>query len=214
MIDDLTTRGVAEPYRMFTSRAEYRLSLRADNADQRLTAVGERLGIVGAARSEKFRGWNDELDRLRTHLQSITVTPNAARSCGVDINLDGQRRSGYDLLSRTDMDFDTLRRLWPEMGWVSRRSEEALKIEASYSVFLDRQEADISEIRREESRIIPYELDYDALPGLSNELKQKLGRARPANIAQAARLEGMTPAATSLLLLAVRRHNELKSVAV
>ena len=213
MIDDLTSRGVAEPYRMFTSRAEYRLSLRADNADQRLTARGEEFGLVLNARSQKFRRWNEELDSCRHALKERTLTPNQAQKHGIDINLDGQRRSAYELLSRADMDYSVLLRVWPELGLSTDRTRDALKIEASYSVFLGRQDADISEIRREESRQIPADLDYQALPGLSNELKQKLSRARPANIAQAARLEGMTPAATSLVLLAVKRHNELKSLA-
>lgn len=213
MIDDLTSRGVAEPYRMFTSRAEYRLSLRADNADQRLTPIGETLGLVLPPRGQKFRKWNDELDLCREALRARTLTPNAARAHGIDINLDGQRRNAYELLSRADIEFRNLVEVWPELSEVSARTKDALKIEASYSVFLDRQEADISEIRREESRRIPSDLDYHALPGLSNELKQKLSSACPANIAQAARLEGMTPAATSLVLLAVKRHNEMKSLA-
>ncbi|RYE55941.1 MAG: tRNA uridine-5-carboxymethylaminomethyl(34) synthesis enzyme MnmG, partial [Rhizobiaceae bacterium] len=213
MIDDLTSRGVAEPYRMFTSRAEYRLSLRADNADQRLTLRGEQLGLVGGKRRDKFRRWNDEMDAAREALLARSLTPNEARTHGIDINLDGQRRSAFDLLSRADLEYTDLIKVWPELANASSRTQDALKIEASYAVFLGRQEADISEIRREENRVIPDELDYQALPGLSNELKHKLSRAKPANIAQASRLEGMTPAATSLLLLAVKRHNELKSLA-
>lgn len=213
MIDDLTSRGVAEPYRMFTSRAEYRLSLRADNADQRLTLRGEQLGLVGGKRRAKFRRWNDEMDVAREALLARSLTPNEARTHGIDINLDGQRRSAFDLLSRADLEYTDLIKVWPELANASSRTQDALKIEASYAVFLGRQEADISEIRREENRVIPDELDYQALPGLSNELKHKLSRAKPANIAQASRLEGMTPAATSLLLLAVKRHNELKSLA-
>jgi tRNA uridine 5-carboxymethylaminomethyl modification enzyme len=213
MIDDLTSRGIAEPYRMFTSRAEYRLSLRADNADQRLTPLADELGLLASDRREKFRKWNEELATCRAALREQTLTPNEARAHGIDINLDGQRRSAYELLSRADIDYRDLLKIWPELGHASHRSIDALKIEASYSVFLDRQEADISEIRREENRRIPPDLDFDALPGLSNELKQKLNRARPANIAQVSRLEGMTPAATSLILLAVKRHNEMKSLA-
>lgn len=213
MIDDLTSRGVAEPYRMFTSRAEYRLSLRADNADQRLTPLGAELGLVLGARGDKFRKWREELDTCRTELVARALTPNEARRHGVDINLDGQRRSAYDLLSRADIDYDRLLAIWPELSRASARTREALKIEASYSVFLPRQQADISEIRREEERKIPIGFDYDGLPGLSNELKQKLTRAQPTNIAQAARLEGMTPAAASLILLAVKRYNEMQSLA-
>lgn len=213
MIDDLTSRGVAEPYRMFTSRAEYRLSLRADNADQRLTPVGETLGLIQAERRRKFRNWNEDLAARREELKTHTLTPNEARLHGLDINLDGQRRSAYDLLSRADVEYSDLFRIWPDLNEASPRTVDALKTEASYSVFLGRQEADISEIRREESRLIPPDLDYSGLPGLSNELKQKLTRARPGNIAQAARLEGMTPAATSLVLLAIKRQNELRGLA-
>jgi tRNA uridine 5-carboxymethylaminomethyl modification enzyme len=213
MIDDLTSRGVAEPYRMFTSRAEYRLSLRADNADQRLTLLGEELGLVLHRRAERFRRWNNELGTCRAELIARTLTPNEARAHGVDINLDGQRRTTYDLLSRADVDYDRLAAIWPELDKASVRTREALKIEASYAVFLPRQQADISEIRREEERTIPEGFDYEVLPGLSNELKQKLSRAQPRNIAQAARLEGMTPAAASLILLAVKRHGETKSLA-
>ena len=213
MIDDLTSRGVAEPYRMFTSRAEYRLSLRADNADQRLTPFGTELGLVLRARRERFRLWSEEMDRYRADLMCRTLTPNEARAHGIDINLDGQRRRAYELLSRADIEYSDVERIWPELGKASRRSMDALKIEASYSVFLDRQKADISEIRREESRQIPVDLDYLSLPGLSNELKQKLTHARPSNIAQASRLEGMTPAAVSLVLLAVKRHHDTRSLA-
>ena len=213
MIDDLTSRGVAEPYRMFTSRAEYRLSLRADNADQRLTPLGDDLGLVLGERRHKFQQWNEEMDMCRGELTQRSLTPNEAKAHGIEINLDGQRRSAYELLSRADVEYGDLMRIWPELGRTSRRTMEALKIEASYSVFLDRQTADISEIRREEGRQIPADLDYYMLPGLSNELKQKLSRARPANLAQASRLEGMTPAATSLVLLAVKRHHESKSLA-
>lgn len=213
MIDDLTSRGVAEPYRMFTSRAEYRLSLRADNADQRLTAWAMQLGLVGSRRSAKFMTWSAELDEIRQALKERSLTPNEARSHGIDINLDGQRRTAFDLLSRSDLDFAKLLSIWPELGSAGNRSREALKIEASYAVFLGRQDADISEVRREEQRRIPADLDFSLLPGLSNELKQKLTRARPANIAQASRLEGMTPAATSLILLAVRRHTESSAAA-
>jgi tRNA uridine 5-carboxymethylaminomethyl modification enzyme len=213
MIDDLTSRGVVEPYRMFTSRAEYRLSLRADNADQRLTPLGIELGIVGREREAKFSDWTAEMDRYRSELVTRSLTPNAARDFGLNVNLDGKRRTAYELMSHPAHSFETMTRIWPELSKASRRTAEALDIEASYAVYMDRQEADISEIRREEARLIPATIDYLALPGLSIELKQKLTRAKPASIAQASRLEGMTPAAVSLLLLAVRRHVEEQSLA-
>jgi tRNA uridine 5-carboxymethylaminomethyl modification enzyme len=210
MIDDLTSRGVSEPYRMFTSRAEYRLTLRADNADQRLTATGRELGIVGQERFDRFSDWMAELDAARITLKSLSLTPNEASSRGLRLNQDGQRRTAYELLSYAEHDFTTLQRVWPEIGDVSRRTVDALKIEATYAVYMDRQATDIAEIRREEDKLIPSELDFFGLAGLSNELKQKLTRARPANIAQASRLDGMTPAAISLLLVAIRRFNETR----
>jgi tRNA uridine 5-carboxymethylaminomethyl modification enzyme len=213
MIDDLTSRGVVEPYRMFTSRAEYRLSLRADNADQRLTPIGIEFGIVGREREDKFAVWTAEMDRYRNELGEKSLTPNEAREYGLNINLDGKRRSAFELMSHPAHDFDTMARIWPDLGAASRRTAEALDIEASYSVYMDRQDADIAEVLREEAKLIPANLDYSGLPGLSIELKQKLTRARPASIAQASRLEGMTPAAVSLLLLAVRRHVEEQSLA-
>jgi tRNA uridine 5-carboxymethylaminomethyl modification enzyme len=208
MIDDLTSRGVSEPYRMFTSRAEYRLTLRADNADQRLTPFGQQLGIIGKGRSDRFENWTAELDAVRATLMSLSLTPNEASSRGLRINQDGQRRTAYDLLSYTDFDFENLQRVWPELGNPSRQTIEAVEIEATYAVYMDRQAADIAEIRREEEKLIPSELDVGSLSGLSNELKQKLIRARPANIAQASRLDGMTPAAISLLLVAIRRLHD------
>jgi len=213
MIDDLTSRGVVEPYRMFTSRAEYRLSLRADNADQRLTPIGIELGIVGRERQDKFASWAAEMDRYRNELAEKSLTPNEAREFGLNVNLDGKRRSAFELMSHPAHDFDTMVRIWPDLCAASRRTAEALDIEASYSVYMNRQDADIAEVRREEAKLIPASLDYFGLPGLSIELKQKLSRAKPASIAQASRLEGMTPAAVSLLLLAVRRHVEEQSLA-
>ncbi|WP_210341777.1 tRNA uridine-5-carboxymethylaminomethyl(34) synthesis enzyme MnmG [Rhizobium setariae] len=207
MIDDLTSRGVAEPYRMFTSRAEYRLSLRADNADQRLTTKGIELGLVGTERSQRFGHWREEMDGLRDKLQSLALTPNEASKHGLHLNHDGQRRSAYELLSHPGFDLAALAKVWPELTAVSKRSREAMEIEATYSVYMNRQAADIAEVRREEDKTIPADFDFNALPGLSNELKQKLSRARPANIAQAARLDGMTPAAISLLLVAMRKFS-------
>ncbi|MBB2749397.1 UNVERIFIED_ORG: tRNA uridine 5-carboxymethylaminomethyl modification enzyme [Rhizobium aethiopicum] len=208
MIDDLTSRGITEPYRMFTSRAEYRLTLRADNADIRLTPLAMRLGCVSGEREQRFTRYQADIEAGRRLLQSLTVTPTEARRVGLNINLDGQRRTAYDLLSYPNYDFDTLRKVWPEeLGTISGKTAEALEIEAGYSVYLDRQAAAIADQQRDEDRHIPADFDYAALSGLSNELKAKLGATRPFNIAQAAIVEGMTPAAVALLLVHLRRRN-------
>lgn len=206
MLDDLTSRGVSEPYRMFTSRAEYRLSLRADNADVRLTPLGSALGIVGAERMNRFRDWQEAMDRVREQLRALKLSPNEAASHGLRINQDGVRRSAYDLLAYPDIDYERLSAIWPEtLGIASPRVRDAVEIEAGYAVYMNRQESDIAEARREEDRRIPAEFDFTALPGLSIELRQKLSSARPANLAQAARVDGMTPAALTLLLAHLKR---------
>ncbi|MGR9395562.1 tRNA uridine-5-carboxymethylaminomethyl(34) synthesis enzyme MnmG [Rhizobium leguminosarum] len=206
MIDDLTSRGVTEPYRMFTSRAEYRLTLRADNADMRLTPLAMRLGCVSGERAQRFTSYQSEIESGRALLQSLTITPNEARRAGLNINLDGQRRTAYDLLSYPNYDFSALRHVWPEtLGAMRPKVAEALEIEAGYSVYLDRQATAIADQQRDEDRQIPLTFNYDALSGLSNELKAKLNAARPFNIAQAAIVEGMTPAAIALLLVHLRR---------
>ena len=205
MIDDLTSRGVAEPYRMFTSRAEYRLSLRADNADVRLTPMGIAVGCVGSDRAMRFEQYIKTLDQARDRLKSLTVTPNEAERVGMHLNKDGQRRSAYELLSHPGQSIESLSHIWPELHSMQRRIGEAIEIEAAYAVYMDRQTADIVQARREEERAIPTEFDFSIISGLSNELKQKLTAARPKNIAQASRLDGMTPAAISLLLAYLRK---------
>ncbi|GES46877.1 tRNA uridine 5-carboxymethylaminomethyl modification enzyme MnmG [Rhizobium dioscoreae] len=205
MIDDLTSRGVAEPYRMFTSRAEYRLSLRADNADVRLTPVGLALGCVGFSRAARFGQYVKRLEQARDQLRSLTVTPNEAEKAGMHLNKDGQRRSAYELLSHPGQSVENLSRLWPELQSIEGNIAEAIEIEAAYAVYMDRQTADIVQARREEERVIPAEFDFSVLSGLSNELKQKLEAARPKNISQASRIDGMTPAAISLLLAYLRK---------
>lgn len=205
MIDDLTSRGVAEPYRMFTSRAEYRLSLRADNADVRLTPIGLKLGCIGADRAQSFAAYNDKLEQARASLKEKTVTPREAARGGLHLNQDGVRRSAYELLSYPDQSIDSLSALWPELKAMDRNVADAVEIEAAYAVYLDRQASDIVQARREEERAIPETFDFSSLSGLSNELKQKLGAARPRNIAQASRVDGMTPAAISLLLACLRK---------
>lgn len=205
MIDDLTSRGVAEPYRMFTSRAEYRLSLRADNADVRLTPIGLAMGSVGTARASRFSRYMQALERTRVQLKELTITPNEAEKAGLHLNKDGQRRSAYELLSHPGQSVAALSKLWPELNSLERGIAEAIEIEAAYAVYMDRQTADIVQARKEEERAIPTEFDFTLLSGLSNELKQKLTAVRPKNIAQASRIDGMTPAAISLLLAHLRK---------
>ncbi len=205
MIDDLTSRGVAEPYRMFTSRAEYRLSLRADNADVRLTPMASQLGLTSSARQQKFVSYMFSLDAGRALLSSLSVTPNEARRSGLKLNLDGQRRTAYDLLSYPDFSLGDLMTIWPELSNIGDKVGEALEIEASYAVYMQRQGADVAHIKRDENRLIPADFDFGSLAGLSNELKQKLGKVKPYDVAQASRIDGMTPAAISLLLVHLRR---------
>ncbi|MAM12386.1 MAG: tRNA uridine-5-carboxymethylaminomethyl(34) synthesis enzyme MnmG [Rhizobiaceae bacterium] len=204
MVDDLTTRGVAEPYRMFTSRAEYRLTLRADNADERLTPLAISLGIASNARRSLYEDYALRLEQARTALKARSVTPNEAAGHGLKLNQDGQRRTAYDLLAYPGQDFDGLIAIWPELAETDEKVRGAIEIEAAYAVYLDRQAADISQMRKDEGRVIPDDFDYAALPGLSNELKGKLAKARPATIAQASRIDGMTPAALSLLLVRLK----------
>jgi tRNA uridine 5-carboxymethylaminomethyl modification enzyme len=214
MIDDLTSRGVTEPYRMFTSRAEYRLSLRADNADARLTPLGLELGLVQAARRDRYLAFSTDLETARRQLRDLSLSPNEAAHHGLKINQDGIRRNGYDLLAYPDIDFDRLRQVWPqELSPFSARVAEAVGIEASYAVYMERQRSDIVETRREEERLIPDDFDFGALPGLSIELQQKLAFARPANLAQASRVDGMTPAALTLLLAYLKRSRSGVAVA-
>lgn len=200
MIDDLVTRGVTEPYRMFTSRAEYRLSLRADNADQRLTPLGIVAGCVGATRARAFEAKISRLDSVRKRLQEVTATPNEAAARGLELNRDGVRRSAWELLSYPQMEFAGIAKIWPEFLEVEPQVAEQLEIEASYAVYLDRQSADVAALKRDEAIGIPQDFDYRALSGISVELMQKLDRVRPHDIGQASRIEGMTPAALTLIL--------------
>ncbi len=205
MIDDLVTRGVSEPYRMFTSRAEYRLSLRADNADQRLTPAGLAAGCVGSIREQAFAAKMQQIDSARERLQVLSITPNEAAAQGIRLNQDGIRRSGWDLLSYPEFEFETLAGLWPELQAFQPAIGAQVKIEAAYSVYLGRQSTDIAAVEREEALAIPDEFDYRALSGLSHELVQRLERVRPASLGQAGRLEGMTPAAITLILTHLKR---------
>jgi len=205
MIDDLVTRGVAEPYRMFTSRAEYRLTLRADNADQRLTPLGIGLGVVGRQRREAFAAKAEALAAARRQLEALTVTPNEAARHGVHLNHDGVRRSAFQLLGHGDVDMGALRRIWPALGGLDRFVSEQMEIEAHYAAYVTRQAAEIEAVRREEAVGLPADLDYGAMMGLSNELRDKLIATRPATLAQAGRIDGMTPAALMLVLGEAKR---------
>ncbi|RFC64535.1 tRNA uridine-5-carboxymethylaminomethyl(34) synthesis enzyme MnmG [Fulvimarina endophytica] len=205
MVDDLTRTGVSEPYRMFTSRAEFRLSLRADNADRRLTPLAIRLGIAGKARTDAFLKSEEELARARAMLEERTLTPNEAARHGLSLNRDGRRRTGWQLLSQPEVDLARLAAIWPELAEITGPCAERTEIEAAYDVYLDRQRKDQDRLRRDENRAIPEGLDFDAMPGLSNELRQKLAARRPASLAEAERIDGMTPAALAIILLAIRR---------
>jgi tRNA uridine 5-carboxymethylaminomethyl modification enzyme len=205
MIDDLTSRGVAEPYRMFTSRAEYRLSLRADNADMRLTPYGIELGCVSSERARKFETYRAQREGLYEQLGALTASPNEMAIAGVAINQDGRRRSAREILSYPDISWDQVIQVWPGLKSTDAKIATAVEIDCLYHVYLERQSADIEGLRAEEERVIPDDFDYSVLSGLSNELKAKLIARKPRNIAQASRLEGMTPAAVALLVAHLRK---------
>ncbi len=205
MIDDLVTRGVTEPYRMFTSRAEYRLSLRADNADLRLTPKGLAVGCVGGERERRFLAKRRAIEALRERLETLALTPDEAARCGIAVTRDGRRRTALELLARPEVDLARLAGIWAELAQVPRAVAEQLEIEARYRGYLRRQEADIALFRREESLRLPRDLDYERIPGLSREVRAVLAAARPATLGAAGRLPGMTPAALARLYRHVAR---------
>ncbi|WP_170326122.1 tRNA uridine-5-carboxymethylaminomethyl(34) synthesis enzyme MnmG [Ruegeria arenilitoris] len=210
MIDDLTTRGVAEPYRMFTSRAEFRLSLRADNADQRLTPMGIDLGCVGEERQTRFGEKMDKLTSAKSMLTDRTYTPKEVRAVGISVNQDGNRRDGMAILAFPDVSFDDLVSLVPELEEVETDIRLQVERDALYANYIARQQKDVEAMKRDESYEIPRDFDYSSLEGLSSEMKQKLSQARPVNIAQAGRVEGVTPAALTLLLAKLRRGQKVR----
>ena len=207
MLDDLVTKGVSEPYRMFTSRAEYRLTLRADNADRRLTQRGIVGGIVAGRRAERFVGKCERLAARETQLGDRSVAPAAARAAGIDLRADGARRTAYQLLSLPGVKFCHLLRLWPELGDVEPDIVEQLENDAQYAVYLDRQDADIAAFRRDEHLRLPDQLDYGRVRGLSTEAAQKLTAVRPVTLGQAGRIDGVTPAALTLVLAHMRARS-------
>jgi tRNA uridine 5-carboxymethylaminomethyl modification enzyme len=205
MIDDLVTRGITEPYRMFTSRAEYRLTLRADNADQRLTGKGIAIGCIGAVRRSQFEIKIKALEAAGALANTLSVTPNEAEKYGISLKHDGQRRTAFELLSYPSLGLPEVARIWPQLAALAPKIAEQLETDAKYAVYLDRQTADIASYRRDEGFELPAALDYSAMKGLSHEIRQKLQLLRPGTIGQAGRIDGMTPAALTLLVAHVRR---------
>jgi tRNA uridine 5-carboxymethylaminomethyl modification enzyme len=211
MIDDLVTRGVSEPYRMFTSRAEFRLSLRADNADQRLTGIGIKCGLVGEKRQNIFNKKIHALDKAKALLSSYSITPTQAKKAGISIKQDGIRRSAMELLSFKDVDFNKLEHIWPGFPDFNQEVRDQLEKDAIYINYIERQSAAVNAMRKDEKLSIPENLNYSDISGLSNELKQKLIHSRPASLAQASRIEGMTPAGLALILTSIRRYDAKKT---
>ncbi len=206
MIDDLVSRGTAEPYRMFTSRAEYRLQLRQDNADQRLTALGIAWGCVGKARESAFSAKMAALETARARMTELSATPNELRAQGLSINQDGQRRTAMSLLGYPEIDLPRLTQLWPEIAGFAPEIAEQIEIDGRYAGYLKRQDADIVAFRKDEALLLPDDLDYDQVPSLSAEVREKLKKARPVSLGAAQRISGITPAALTILLRHVRRQ--------
>ncbi|MGE3865842.1 MAG: tRNA uridine-5-carboxymethylaminomethyl(34) synthesis enzyme MnmG [Hyphomonadaceae bacterium] len=206
LIDDLITRGVTEPYRMFTSRAEYRLTLRADNADRRLTPKGLALGCVGPARAQAFAAKAAAIENAMAAVQALSLTPTEARAHGLEVNRDGQRRSAFQLLAYPGVDLRRLAAIWPQLGVLPAQAAEQVEIEAKYAGYLERQTADVAAFRRDEDLRLAPDLDYGAVGGLSAEIRQKLNQAKPGTLGQAGRIEGITPAALTALLAHVKRR--------
>ena len=210
MIDDLVTRGITEPYRMFTSRAEYRLTLRADNADQRLTDKGIALGCVGQDRSQRHGAKMAALDAAKSLAKSLAITPNEAAKHGLALNRDGQRRSAFELLAYPEIEWSHLEGIWPELSAIDPSIAVHLEIDAKYDVYLKRQTADVDAFRRDEGLVLT-DIDYSDVPGLSNEARSKLEAARPRTVGQAGRLDGLTPAALGILAAHLRREARRKT---
>ncbi len=210
MIDDLINRGVSEPYRMFTSRAEYRLRLRADNADQRLTGLGYDIGCVNTKRYKLFQDKSKTLGEIERVLKTHSMSPNEAEKVGIVIKKDGRRRTAYEMLSLPTVNLDVLQKIWPELESYSRKLLEQVSIDALYAVYLTRQDEDVSALKRDEQTFIPAGFKYEGISGLSNEMVQKLERHRPGNIYQASKIDGMTPSALMLVLAHIKKQKNRK----
>ncbi len=211
MVDDLVTRGVTEPYRMFTSRAEYRLTLRADNADQRLTGKGMAIGCVGPERGHLHQAKMAALKDARAMAETLSVTPNEAARHGLELRRDGQRRTAFDLLSYPDIGVTDVARIWPALGGLDPKVAQQIEIDAKYAVYLTRQAADVESYRRDESLVLGDDIDYAGLPGLSNEARHKLQTHRPRTIGHAGRIDGITPAALTLLAAHIHRESRKRN---
>lgn len=211
MVDDLTTRGVTEPYRMFTSRAEFRLSLRADNADQRLTPIAMALGVAGAKRIESFQTKMAKIEDAMEMLTKSAYASKTIESAGIKVSQDGSKRTGFELLAFPDVTFEHLIKISPELEIIEPQIRRQVERDALYAHYIVRQKRDIDLLQKDEAHVIPTEFDYSSIDGLSNELKSKLSLSRPGNLSQAARIDGMTPSALTLLLSHLKRDSRKKS---
>ena len=211
LIDDLVTKGVSEPYRMFTSRSEYRLSLRADNADQRLTDIGIKLGVISNGRKTFWKNKKKKLEFLRNKLVTYKLTPSKARRIGLKINLDGKTRSAFDLLGYHEISLEKIQSIWPDIEIEDQSIAKTISAEATYGRYLERQKKEIEIFRKEESKVLSDEIDYNLIKGLSNEHKQKLSKIKPSTLGQAQRIDGITPSAIGLILSHVKNTNGAKT---
>ena len=211
LIDDLVTKGVTEPYRMFTSRSEYRLSLRADNADQRLTDIGIKLGVISNERKTFWKNKKKKLEFLRNKLVTYKLTPSKARRTGLKINLDGKTRSAFDLLGYHEISLEKIQSIWPDIEIENQSIAKTISAEATYGRYLERQKKEIEIFRKEESKVLSDEIDYNLIKGLSNEHKQKLSKIKPSTLGQAQRIDGITPSAIGLILSHVKNTNGAKT---
>ena len=211
MIDDLITKGVSEPYRMFTSRAEYRLSLRADNADQRLTNLGNEVGLISEERKKLFDDKNKKLSEIKKHLMSNFITPNKAKDHSIKIAMDGVKRSCMEVIGQRNVKLSKLRGIFPSIPSYNTSFDKQVEIDAHYAGYLPRQQRDINAFNKDEALEIPIDFNYDELSGLSNEVKSKLNKIRPRTLGQALRIDGITPSAVVIILSNIKKMRSKQS---